>query len=209
MSEYRRTAAVRSRRRRYAHWRSHSPTGPTTRMKARYGSEAPTVSEDLFRESNFKDQFSPYAHGQREGPGSETRPKGEGTLSDHARQLPGPPQSRAPKLQARLLKHAFSARVLDVIFKLVCWFFGLPMAARHCSFLALAFFQRRRLGSPQETQLRPESLKMIVLQLHCYFSKVGFSPTWRVLDCGCEILKGKAPWGSACKYRNMSPIGLH
>ena len=43
-----------------------------------------------------------------------------------------------------------------------------------------------------------DQAKMIVLQ-----AKWAFPPTWRVLDCGSETLKGKPPLGSACKYRNM------
>jgi hypothetical protein len=35
------------------------------------------------------------------------------------------------------------------------------------------------------------------LQSFCK-AKWGFPPTWRVLDCGSETLKGKPPLGSAC-----------
>ena len=47
---------------------------------------------------------------------------------------------------------------------------------------------------------------MIVLQ-----AKWAFPPTWRVLDCGSETLKGKPPLGKRLQYRNMDCrcLGFH
>ena len=43
---------------------------------------------------------------------------------------------------------------------------------------------------------------MIVLQ-----AKWAFPPTWRVLDCGSETLKGKPPLGSACNIIGIWTAG--